>query len=70
MGLERKTVMVSARLPASLVARVDFIAKNTEGDIRSRSAALQTALEAWLPAQETTLEKRLEQLGAPSKKAR
>jgi metal-responsive CopG/Arc/MetJ family transcriptional regulator len=70
MAAERKTVMISARLPASLVARVDFIAKNTEGDIRSRSAALQAALEHWLPEQERTLEKRLEQLGAPSKKAR
>jgi hypothetical protein len=70
MPPERKATMVSARLPASLVARVDFVAKNTEGDIRSRSAALQAALEAWLPEQERTLEKRLEQLGAPSKKIR
>lgn len=70
MGIERKTVMISARLPASLVARVDFLTKNTEGDVRSRSAAVQTALEGWLPSEEKTLEKRLEQVGAPSKKAR
>lgn len=70
MPAERKATMVSARLPASLVVRVDFITRNTEGDIRSRSAALQAALEAWLPDQEKTLEKRLEQIGAPSKKVR
>lgn len=62
--------MVSARLPASLVARVDFLTKNTEGDLRSRSAALQAALEHWLPEQERVLEKRLEQLGVTSKKVR
>ena len=59
MGSERKATMVSARLPASLVARVDFITKNTEGDVRSRSAALQAALEHWLPEQEKALEKKL-----------
>lgn len=70
MTPERKAVMISARLPASLVARVDFLTKNTEGPVRSRSAALQAALEHWLPEQERTLEKRLEELGAPSKKVR
>jgi Arc/MetJ-type ribon-helix-helix transcriptional regulator len=70
MPIERKATMVSARLPASLVARVDFIVNNTEGDIRSRSAAVQYALEHWLPGQEKALEQRLEQLGAPSKKVR
>ena len=70
MSAERKATMISARLPASLVARVDFIARNTEGDMRSRSAAIQAALECWLPGQEKTLEKRLEELGAPSKKIR
>lgn len=70
MSPERKATMVSARLPASLVARVDFLTKNTEGDLRSRSAALQAALEHWLPEQERVLEKRLEQLGVTSKKVR
>lgn len=70
MAIERKTVMVSARLPASLVARVDFLTRNSEGNVSSRSAAVQTALEGWLPDEEKTLEKRLEQLGAPSKKLR
>lgn len=66
MTSERKTVMVSVRLPASLAARADFVARNTDGDIKSRSAALQAALEAWLPEQETKLEK----LGVIPKKAR
>ena len=70
MSPERKATMVSARLPASLVARVDFLTKNTEGDLRSRSVALQAALEHWLPEQERVLEKRLEQLGVTSKKVR
>lgn len=70
MAIERKTVMVSARLPASLVARVDFLTRNTEGGIYNRSVAVQTALESWLPNEEKTLERRLEQLGAPSKKLR
>jgi len=66
MAPERKTVMISARLPASLVARADFIARNTDGDIKNRSVALQAALEAWLPEQEL----RLEKLGVLPKKAR
>ena len=70
MSPERKATMVSARLPASLVARVDFLTKNTEGDPRSRSAAFQAALEHWLPEQERVLELRLEKLGVTSKKVR
>lgn len=71
MGSERKTVMVSARLPASLVARVDFVVNNTTEDgIRSRSAAVQSALESWLPGEEKTLEQQLEKAGAPSKRLR
>lgn len=66
MPTERKAVMVSVRLPASLVARADFIARNTDGDIKSRSAALQAALEGWLPEQE----RKLETLGVLPKKAR
>jgi Arc/MetJ-type ribon-helix-helix transcriptional regulator len=72
MPPERKTAMVSVRLPASLVARVDFVVKNTDGDLKNRSVALQAALETWLPGQEQLLEKRLGPAlyVAPSKKAR
>jgi Arc/MetJ-type ribon-helix-helix transcriptional regulator len=72
MPPERKTVMVSVRLPASLVGRADFVVKNTDGDIRNRSVALQAALEAWLPGQEQLLEKKLGTAlyVAPSKKVR
>jgi predicted transcriptional regulator len=66
MTPERKTTMVSVRLPAAVVARVDFVARNTEGDIKSRSAALCAAVDAWLPEQEANLEK----LGILPKKVR
>ena len=59
MATERKTVMISARLPASLVARVDFVARNTEGEIKNRSGAVQAALEDWLPGHEFEIRKRL-----------
>lgn len=54
------------RLPAALVARADFVARNTDGEAKNRSAVLQAALEEWLPKQE----QRLEVLGILSKKAR
>lgn len=66
MTPERKTKRVDARLPPSLVARVDYIARNNDGAISTRSAALVAALEAWLPIQE----ERLVQLGVIQKKAR
>lgn len=53
--MERKSTMVSVRLPAALVARADYIARNTTGDIKNRSAALRAALESWLPVQEQEL---------------
>jgi len=56
--------MVSARLPAALVARADYVARNTEGEVKNRSAAVQAALEAWLPGQET----QLQELGIMPKK--
>lgn len=66
MTPERK-VMISVRLPAALVARVDFIARNIDGDtIKNRSTALCAAVETWLPAQE----ERLQVLGVLPKKAR
>ncbi len=66
MTPERKNIMVSVRLPAALVARADFVARNTDGDIKSRSAALHAALEGWLPGQES----RLMELGVLAKKTR
>lgn len=58
--------MVSARLPASLVDRADYVARNTTGPVKNRSLALQAALEAWLPGQELELTR----LGILEKKAR
>lgn len=66
MGTERKTVMVSGRLPAALVERVDYVTRNIDSEaIKNRSAAIREALEAWLPA----CENRLRELGvlAPTK---
>lgn len=63
---ERKSTRISARLPASLVARADFVARNTDGEVRNRSAALQAALETWLPGEED----KLRELGLLAKKAR
>lgn len=64
MTSERK--IVSVRLPAVLVARVDFVARNIDSEaVTNRSAALHAALRAWLPAQE----KRLAELGLIEKKA-
>lgn len=66
MGLERKSTRISARLPAALIERADFVARNTEGAIKNRSIALRAALEAWLPGQED----RLRELGVLAKKTR
>lgn len=67
MTPERKSTMVSARVPSTLLSRVDFVVRNIDGEVvKSRSAALLAALEAWLPAQE----RRLEELGIIAKKAR
>ncbi len=67
MPVERKTRMISVRLPAALVARADFVARNTDGEIKNRSLAVLAALEDWLPKQEQRLE---QLLGTPLKKAR
>ena len=67
MASERKSTMVSARVPSAVVSRLDFVVRNTEGhDTRNRSAALLTALESWLPGIEQELERR----GLLPKKAR
>ena len=65
MPRERK-IMISARVPAALVARLDFVVRNTEGDAtRNRSVTLQLALETFLEDEEGRLEAR----GVLSKKA-
>ncbi len=57
MGQESKRVCL--RLPASLVDRADFIARNTDaGPVKNRSSAFRAALETWLPAQEKELVER------------
>lgn len=67
MPPERKTVMISVRLPVALVTRVDFIARNTTSEATAnRSKALHAAVEAWVPTQE----KRLTELGVIEKKTR
>lgn len=67
MGQEQKSVMLSARLPKPLVERLDYVARNTDSDnVKNRSTALRSAIEAWLPGQE----QRLTDLGILQKKAR
>jgi len=65
MGSERKTVMISGRLPAALVERLDYVTRNIDSEtVKNRSAALREALEAWLPGRED----RLRELGVLSAK--
>jgi metal-responsive CopG/Arc/MetJ family transcriptional regulator len=67
MSPERKSAMISLRLPADLVERLDYVTRNNARDIRSRSEAIHCAILAWLPAEEA----RLTSLGlTPPKKAR
>lgn len=67
MALERKTIMISARLPKALTDRVDYVTRNLDiGGQNCRSTALRAAVEAWLPIQE----ERLRDLGVLPKKAR
>ena len=59
--------MVSVRLPVALVARVDFVVRNSEPEmVKNRTAAVASALVAWLPLEET----RLQNLGVIPKKTR
>jgi predicted DNA-binding protein len=67
MSTERKTVMISGRLPAALVERLDYVTRNIDSEtIKNRSAALREALESWLPGRED----RLRELGVMTAKAR
>lgn len=64
---ERKSIMVSLRLPIALVARIDFVVRNSEPEeVKNRSVALHMAVEAWLPNEE----QRLVNLGVLAKKTR
>jgi hypothetical protein len=54
MAKERKTARVSARLPASLVDRADFVARN-DATVRNRNTAIERALADWLPKREQGL---------------
>jgi Arc/MetJ-type ribon-helix-helix transcriptional regulator len=65
MRREIKEIMVSARLPPSMVNRVDYVVRNAE-DCRNRSEAVYEALELWLVQEEMKLEAR----GILQKKAR
>jgi predicted DNA-binding protein len=67
MDPERKTVMISGRLPAALVERLDYVTRNIDSEtVKNRSAALREALEAWLPGRED----RLRELGILAGKPR
>jgi predicted DNA-binding protein len=67
MDTERKTVMISGRLPKGLVERLDYVTRNIDSEtVKNRSAALREALESWLPGRED----RLRELGILSAKAR
>lgn len=66
MTPERKGTMLSARVPKTLVERVDFVTRNIDTDVDNRSKAVVAALEAWVPGQE----ERLRELGILPKKAR
>ena len=60
MATERKSTMISARLPDALVTRIDYVVRNSEGgDTANRSKVLVAALEDWLPGRETDIGKRL-----------
>ena len=66
MAEERKSVMVSVRLPVALAARLDYAVRNTDAEgVKNRSTAVCSAIEGWLPGQE----KRLVELGIIPKKA-
>jgi len=63
-NITSKTTMISARVPSSLVGRVDYVIRNLESAPGGRSAAVAEALEQWTSAQE----RELERLGIKAKK--
>lgn len=53
-----KTMMVSARLPAALIDRVDFAVRNVDSrTVKNRSDAISEALSQWVAAQDRELER-------------
>ena len=61
MSSKRK-LMISARMPADLIKRVDFVARNIDSDaLATRTMVITAAVESWLPE----AEKRLCELGVP-----
>lgn len=64
MDDERKSTMISARLPTGLVERLDYVTRNIDSEtVKNRSTALRAALDAWLPG----CEDRLRELGVMAK---
>jgi hypothetical protein len=52
-------IMISMRLPTSLVERLDFIVRNDEANAATRSSEIQAAIESWLDNRE----RRMRELG-------
>lgn len=67
MVAERKSIMISVRLPMALATRLDYAVRNTDAEmgVKNRSTAVCDAIEGWLPGQE----RRLQELGIIPKKA-
>jgi metal-responsive CopG/Arc/MetJ family transcriptional regulator len=64
--MEHERKMISVRLSATLVDRLDFVGRNIDdAKIKGRSTAVVAAIESWLPVQED----RLRELGVITKKA-
>lgn len=58
-------MMVSARVPKALVARVDYAVRNTmSAAVTNRSSAIEAALEIWTAIEADQLKERL---GGPKK---
>jgi metal-responsive CopG/Arc/MetJ family transcriptional regulator len=66
MATERKSIMISVRLPTALAGRLDYAVRNTDAEgVVNRSTAVCAAVGAWLETQEH----RMAQLGIIPKKA-
>jgi predicted DNA-binding protein len=50
-------IMISLRLPAGLVNRLDYAARNTDERQATRSSEIQEAIELWLRGREDQLRK-------------
>jgi metal-responsive CopG/Arc/MetJ family transcriptional regulator len=58
MSRARK-IMISVRLPVSLVGRLDYVVRNTDVERATRSSEIQAAIESWL----ASCERRFRELG-------